>query len=115
MGTHPIFESDFDCLTGLAMPGEKRRKVEQQSRSLAAVKEELETLNIEKENLENEKHRLFSEFKKVCEKEKEDQEKQERLNLDTRVGMPQTQSPYLTQAQYDSKGKLSIMGNRPGV
>ena len=29
--------------------------------------------------------------------------------------MPQTQSPYLTQAQYDSKGKLSIMGNRPGV
>ena len=103
--------------------------MEQQSRSLAAVKEELVTLHSKLDSLKKEKHRLFEEFKKglsislfsavncfsVCEKEKEEQEKQERLNMDNRVGLPPVQSPYLTQSHYDPKGKLSIMPNRPGA
>ena len=67
---------------------EKRRRLEQQTKSLAAVKDELESLHAKLESLKTEKHRLFNELKVVC--QKEEKEKAE-------------QNTYLTQTNYQDR------------
>jgi len=89
---------------------EKRKKLDQQSKSLVAVKDELEQLHTKLNTLKEEKHRLFNELKKVCNKEKEEKEKAEQMN--TYLHPNSSYVPYQTQQSgFDSQGKLSIMGS----
>merc|ERR1711990_778993 len=72
MGTHPIFESDFDCLTeGLAMPGVKHSipnpndatikavalQIHRKRKLLEQAKNEEEAREMEKKRKEDEKRR----------------------------------------------------------
>ena len=66
---------------------EKRRRLEQQTKSLAAVKDELESLHAKLESLKTEKHRLFNELKVVCQKEEKEKAEQQT-------------NTYLTQTNY---------------
>ena len=56
---------------------EKRRRLEQQTKSLAAVKDELESLHAKLDELKTEKHRLFHELKLVCQKEEKEKAEQQ--------------------------------------
>ena len=72
---------------------EKRRRLEQQTKSLAAVKDELESLHAKLDELKMEKHRLFHELKLVCQKEeKEKAEQQTNTYLAQQPNYPNYQS-----------------------
>ena len=76
---------------------EKRRRLEQQTKSLAAVKDELESLHAKLESLKTEKHRLFNELKVVCQKEEKEKAEQQT-------------NTYLTQTNYqESDSRLCNM------
>merc|ERR1712131_503400 len=44
MGTHPIFESDFDCLTELIKMGDLATEIEQMQQDINAFDDELDAL-----------------------------------------------------------------------
>jgi len=46
MGTHPIFESDFDCLTDMNRPGEDKRSMTELIKSMQIAKKHIEPKNI---------------------------------------------------------------------
>lgn len=94
---------------------ERKRNQELQSRSLAVVNDELNKLYQKLNSLKEEKHGLFSELKKVVNREEEEKKRIEAGQMQQMFpgahvsGMFQTAHNH---NQYGPNGRLSILGSR---